>query len=317
MVLKEGKIGFWWIGFVVKIGTIRLGILQMWLHNPEKMAYVLSYFQLKPILAARGTGRDEMACSLDLGLSQTMVKLTPAGLWLPNDFCLTWESVGEIVANELGCYWVAPAGIEKIQFFSQPFQRFYSLMPTAGAPTMLISGIPMHRIKDVDPHQDTLNKIKALGPVTGKVLDTTMGLGYTAIQAAKRAQSVITLELDPTVLEICRRNPWSQLLFDNPKITQIVADAYDWVTEVEEGVFSAVIHDPPTFSLAGDLYSADFYRQLWRVLKARGRLFHYIGDPHSKSGANVTKGVVRRLQAVGFGQVVLKPEAFGLLAVKN
>ena len=36
--------------------------------------------------------------------------------------------------------------------------------------------------------------------------------------------------------------------------------------------FSVIIHDPPMFSLAGELYSA-FYQQAYRVLKQTGRIF--------------------------------------------
>ena len=62
------------------------------------------------------------------------------------------------------------------------------------------------------------------------------------------------------------------------------------------------------------LYSAEFYRQLWRILKAKGRLFHYIGDPNSKSGRNVTRGAVKRLKEAGFRRVSARPHAFGVLA---
>ncbi|MCA9935630.1 MAG: methyltransferase domain-containing protein, partial [Anaerolineales bacterium] len=202
------------------------------------------------------------------------------------------------------------------QFFSETFNRFYSLMPTEAAPTMLISGIPMHRIKGTDPHKDTLSKIRAAAPVTGEVLDTTMGLGYTAVAAAQTAHHVTTIELDPTVAEICRHNPWSQGLFDNPQITRLIGDAYDVIEEFEDGSFHRILHDPPTFSLAGHLYSTEFYRQLYRVLGGNGRLFHYIGDPKSKSGSSVTRGVVRRLHEAGFSQVKPAPYAFGVVAKK-
>lgn len=168
-------------------------------------------------------GQKTIETSLDLGLNTAVLTLHPTYITLPNNLTLTWEQLEEIAENELACYLITAEGMEKIQFYSDYLDRFYSLMPTTGAPTMLISGIPMHRIKDTEPHRDTLSKIKAIAPVTGKVLDTTMGLGYTAIEAAKTAESVITLELDPTVLEICRCNPWSQGLFNNPKITQITA----------------------------------------------------------------------------------------------
>ncbi len=70
------------------------------------------------------------------------------------------------------------------------------------------------------------------------------------------------------------------------------------------------------FSLAGDLYSGEFYRDLYRLLKRRGRLFHYIGDLESRSGRNVVKGVVRRLGEAGFARIVRKPGAFGVVAYK-
>jgi len=194
--------------------------------------------------------------------------------------------------------------------------RFYILMPTSGAPTLLISGIPMHRIKGVDPHRDTLNKVRAVSPIAGRVLDTCTGLGYTAIEAAKKAEQVVTIELDPMVLEVAGLNPWSRALFEDPRIEQWVGDAFDAAQDLEDASFSLILHDPPMFNLAGDLYSAEFYGRLYRLLKHRGRMFHYVGDLDSKSGRNVARGVTRRLQQVGFTKVVRKPEAFGVVAYK-
>ena len=45
-------------------------------------------------------------------------------------------------------------------------------------------------------------------------------------------------------------------------------------------------------------------------------MFHYIGDPNSRTGASATKGVVRRLQEAGFSRIVLKPDAFGVTAYR-
>jgi hypothetical protein len=70
------------------------------------------------------------------------------------------------------------------------------------------------------------------------------------------------------------------------------------------------------FSLAGELYSRACYEELYRVLKRKGRLFHYIGDLESRSGRNVARGVVRRLREAGFSRVVRKPGAFGLVAYR-
>ena len=181
---------------------------------------------------------------------------------------------------------------------------------------MLISGIPMHRFKGIDPHQDTLRKIKTITPIRGHVLDTATGLGYTAIEAAKTADHVVTIELDPAALEIARLNPWSQALFDNPKITRISGDSAEVIHTFADNQFARIIHDPPSFSMAGELYSGQFYRQLFRVLQPGGRLYHYIGDLSAKSGRNaaIAKGAIRRLQEAGFVRVVRRPNAFGLVA---
>jgi predicted methyltransferase len=174
----------------------------------------------------------------------------------------------------------------------------------------------MHRIKGIDPHRDTLQKIKTVAPVKGHVLDTCTGLGYTAIQAAKTAERVVTVELDPAALEVARCNPWSWELFEKSKITQIVGDSFEEIGKLDSEAFARIIHDPPAFSLAGDLYSGEFYRELFRVLGRGGRLFHYIGDLESKSGRNVARGAARRLAEAGFSRVVRRPEAFGLVAYK-
>lgn len=277
---------------------------------------VLSHNHVTPLIQARQRGESTALTSLDLGLTTSEILLQPQQVVFPDGQTLSWDSIEEISQNESVCFLVERSKAAKIQRYSEFLSRFYSLMPTSRAPTILISGIPMHRIKGTDPHQDTLTKIRSIRPITGRLLDTCTGLGYTAIEAAKTAKAVVTIELDPTVLEVARLNPWSQQLFQQPRIQQIVGDAFEEVQAFEDGGFSRIIHDPPTFSLAGELYSGEFYRDLFRVLAPRGRLFHYIGDLESRSGRNVVKGVTRRLQEAGFSRVARRPEAFGVVAYK-
>jgi len=279
-------------------------------------AVVLSHFQCRALYVARDNQESEVTTSLDLGLTELTLQLSTSGLELPAGETLTWDTINQINRSESACFAWSQGELVKIQAFSNAYNRVYTLYPTKRAPTMLISGIPMHRIKGIDPHRDTLNKIKAIAPVSGVVLDTSTGLGYTAIEAAKTAARVTTIELDPTVLEICRQNPWSSALFERTNIDQRIGDAFDQVQELPPDHFSCIIHDPPTFSLAGYLYSAEFYGQLWRILNRRGRLFHYIGDPESRSGRNVTRGAIKRLKEAGFRRVVAKPEAFGVVAYR-
>ena len=277
---------------------------------------VLSHFQVEPLLAARRAGRPSARVSLDLELTTADVILEGNGVRFPGGQSVTWQDLETIHASERGCFVIEGNTPHKIQFFSEQTNQLYSLMPTRRAPTMLISGIPMHRVKDTDPHADTLEKIKTITPITGQVLDTATGLGYTAIQAVQTAEHVTTIELDPAALEVARLNPWSQSLFENPKITRVIGDSLEEIEKFRASTFARIIHDPPMFNLAGNLYSGEFYRHLFRVLRPGGRLFHYIGDLASKSGRVVTKGVVRRLQEAGFKRVSQRPAAFGVIAFK-
>jgi predicted methyltransferase len=277
---------------------------------------VLSYIQTQLLLEARRTGKHCVCITPDLGLTSVDISIEPDAVRFPNGEALDWDAIQEISASENSCFLVSDGTARKIQAFSELTNQLYSLMPTRRAPTMLISGIPMHRIKGTDPYRDTLEKIKTIKPIVGTALDTATGLGYTAIEAAKTADHVITVELDPVALEIARLNPWSQGLFENPKITQRIGDCFDVVQEFDDERFTRVIHDPPTLSLAGHLYSGEFYIELCRVLEPGGRLFHYIGDPESKSGRGITRGVKRRLGEAGFSRIARCPRAFGVVAYK-
>ncbi len=277
---------------------------------------ILSYLQARFLLKEFERGRSQAETSLDLGLSTCRVILHPEGVILPQGERPPWQAVIQISQDESVCYRIEQNTAYPIRAFGRDSEQVYSLMPTSRAPTLLISGLPMHRIKDIDPWQDTLRKLKAAGGAYGAVLDTATGLGYTAIQAAKTAQEVLTIELEPAVLEIARQNPWSRQLFENAKIRSLIGDTFELIQELPTNRFSLILHDPPTFSLAGELYSTEFYRQAFRVLRERGRMFHYIGDIESKMGAGILRGVTRRLLEAGFSRVLRRPQAFGVLAIK-
>lgn len=280
------------------------------------MPIVLSHYQTAPLLAARLEGRETAVSSLDLGRTQAEIRLETDGIVMAGDCGLSWAGVEEITEETSVCFEVGENGAEPIRLFSDAFQRSYSLMPTLRAPTMLVAGFPMHRIKDVDPTEDTLHKIQTIAPMLGDVLDTTTGLGYTAIAAARTARRVVTIEIDPVAQEIARLNPWSEELFSNARIQQMIGSAFDIVPELTDATFDRIIHDPPTLKLAGDLYSGEFYRQLYRILRRGGRLFHYIGNPNSRQGSTVARGVVRRLHESGFARVAPAKAAFGVVTFK-
>jgi predicted methyltransferase len=274
---------------------------------------IFSHYQTQPLI--KNDHPDSMELSTDLGLSTLIVEKKPGGWQFPNGKTLTDHQVQIITENTNNCFLLHDDGLRKAEVFSHRTNRYYSLMPTPKAPTMLVSGIPMHRIKDTTPDEDTKQKIHALGKPYGKILDTATGLGYTAIQAAKTAEQVVTIEFDPAVHQICRMNPWSKELFTHPRIYHLIGDSADLAPIFDDGVFNAIIHDPPMFSMAGHLYSQNLYHTFYRILARGGRLFHYIGNPDSRLGASVGRGVVDRLKKAGFS-VKAKEQAFGVLAKK-
>lgn len=277
---------------------------------------VLSYIQAEVLLNARQQGQTSVDVSPDLGISTIIVQLLPTGVTFASGEHLKWQDVEKIKKSSTNCFVVEDGSTRPIQIFSENTNRMCSLLPTKRTPSMLIAGFTMHRIVDIDPMQDTRKKIATIAPIVGRVLDTATGLGYTAIEAAKTAKHVITIELDPGAQAIARENPWSRDLFTNTHIEQVIGDAYEVIPTFEDESFDRIIHDPPVFSLAGELYSGVFYRQLYRILKRGARLFHYIGDLNSKSSGTVARGALKRLQEAGFTRVVRHPEAFGVVAYK-
>ena len=276
---------------------------------------LLSSYQAKPLLVARSKSKKTAPSTTDLGYSKAIACLEEDGVLFDGYPLVPWHTLEYLADQERKVYLVESDEVEAVTLFSESTRWVRTLAATTGAPTVLVSGKPMHRMKDTDPWADTKAKIKTVGIVKGRVLDTATGLGYTAILAARMAREVVTVELDPGGLDIARLNPWSQELFTNSKIQQVIGDSYEEVSKFPSAHFEAVLHDPPTTSLGGALYSEEFYRRVKRVLKFGGKFFHYCGDPNSGLGATTTQGVMKRLAQAGFSSVRREPEAFGVSAL--
>ncbi len=179
----------------------------------QPAAVVLSYVQVAPLVEARRRGLVQVETSPDLGLTKAPVEINAGGVKFPGGEQLSWEQIERIQKSESVCFIVEGGVARPVQIFSEETNRLCSLYPTGGAPSMLIGGFVMHRVKDIDPMQDTLRKVRTLAPISGRVLDTATGLGYTAIEAAKSADEVVTIELDAGAQAIARLNPWSRALF--------------------------------------------------------------------------------------------------------
>lgn len=187
----------------------------------------------------------------------------------------------------------------------QPVSRFGTsltkLVPTEwGPPTFEIDGIKMLPTAKISPYVDAQRKVNLIQPRGKVILDTCGGLGYFAAWClAGQAARVLSCEKNPDVLWLRSLNPWSPPAGGALTLTQ--GDICEQITLLPDASVDAVLHDPPRFGIAGELYSLSFYGQLARVLRPRGRLFHYTGSPNRlTSGRDQPQEVARRLQQAGF-----------------
>ena len=205
-----------------------------------------------------------------------------------------------------------------MQFFSPETSRVYRLFKTSGWPALEIAGIRMHLVQGTNPEKSTADMVGMLWQAKGTVLDCCAGLGYTAIALAGKSSvaQVVTFEVDENVLEIARGNPQSAELFSSKKIKLLQQDVCAGLSAFSENFFDAILHDPPSVKIAGELYSRKFYDELFRVLKPGCKLFHYSGAPGSKRGIDVRKGISERLAAAGFVGIEKTEKIKGVIAFK-
>jgi uncharacterized protein len=187
----------------------------------------------------------------------------------------------------------------------QPVQRFtkslIKLVPTEwGPPTFEIDGIKMLPTAQVSPYEDAKRKVGLIQPRGKSILDTCGGLGYFAAWCLQGGASRIqSYEKNADVIWLRSLNPWSPEV--GGALTLTHGDVTAYIDVLPDGSFDAILHDPPRFGTAGELYSQAFYDQLARLLKRNGKLFHYTGTPNKlTSGRDVPAEVSKRLKQSGF-----------------
>ncbi|MCS7132413.1 MAG: methyltransferase [Aigarchaeota archaeon] len=250
------------------------------------------------LLRARSRGWTVVQVSLDLGRSLRELRLSDEGI-CSHEFELGWDYV-ELAANrDRDIYCIEGDKILPLSITSDHFYKLV-LVSWGHAPTLEIDGIHMHRILEGSPEADSEMKVGLLGKLKcQKVLDICTGLGYTAI-AAKRmgACEITTIEKDVNVIRLAQYNPWSWDLEDE-SIELRIGDAVELVGDYHEE-FDVVIHDPPRFSLAGELYGLHFYKKLAKAIRPGGKIVHYVGQPGIHRGRKIWKGILERMKEAGF-----------------
>jgi predicted methyltransferase len=202
-------------------------------------------------------------------------------------------------------------------------KHYYKLRLYNGVPILEIDGLRMQLVKDFDTPLDYAKEV-VKGLVVGskksaQVLDTCMGLGYTAIEASKHENvaSVITCEYAEPVITLAKWNPLSESLFEKDgKITVIQGSIAERIRKMPSSSFDFIIHDPPRFSHAPDLYSLEFYKELFRVSKKGARIFHYVGTLGAKKGKHIEAGASQRFSEAGFCRIRYVRRLQGIFASK-
>lgn len=231
--------------------------------------------------------------SVDLDLSRTMVTTTDTG-WTSQEQTFPYL---DVCKDNTVYFW------DQTHF--SPVSRYESslikLIPTPwGAPTFQIDGVKMLPTEHLSPYEDARQKVSLIKPRHKRILETCGGLGYFAAWCLKmEAHSILSCEKNPDVVWLREINPWSPPT--GGRLELVVGDAAQQILHLPANSFDAILHDPPRFALAGELYGQFFYDQLARVLKPHGKLFHYTGSPNRlTSGRNVPQEVTKRLQTAGF-----------------
>lgn len=247
--------------------------------------------------------------SFDLGKTTTKVSVTESEVLIGE------QSIKKTMLAKLKdetCYLVTNNNLQQIAFFSQESNKYYKLVPTTDWPTITLSSTPMHRHTHLSPKADTRTKIREIHPIRGKILDTCCGLGYTAILAAAQAKEVHTFEKDPYVLHVAGLNPYSQELFTHKNIVLHKNSVLDDISAFQENSFDRIIHDPPTFKYAPELYAIAFHQQLYRILKKDGILYHYCPAPQKTHGKLFYPRIIKQLKEAGFTHVEYHEKSSGI-----
>jgi len=200
-------------------------------------------------------------------------------------------------------------------------QHYYKLRLFNKIPILEIDGLRMQLVRDfktpLDYAKEVVKNLKIPFNGTASVLDTCMGLGYTAIESSKQkgVKEVVTCEFSEAVLTLAKWNPFSEVLFEkNGKIKVIEGSIAERISEFKDNSFEFIIHDPPRFSHAPELYSIEFYSELFRICKKNGRIFHYVGSVGKNKGKKIEEGTAKRLEEAGFRKIKYSKRLQGLFA---
>ncbi|ROQ39068.1 hypothetical protein EDF77_2891 [Stenotrophomonas maltophilia] len=265
---------------------------------PHYSGPLLTRESVTALQRAAAAGVSSWTGSLDLGRSEEAVDLSTDGFVFRGQ---SYPWPGKVKDRTL-YYWDG----EEFLPISRFSASLIKLVPTEwGAPTFEIDGIKMLPSAKLSPFDDARRKVDLIAPAGKTVLDTCGGLGYFAACCLDAGVAQIrSFEKNPDVLWLRTLNPWSpdpDAASAGGRLQLAQGDVSEEIAALPGNSVDAILHDPPRFGIAGELYSQVFYDQLARVIRSGGKLFHYTGAPNKlTSGRDVPREVAKRLEKAGF-----------------
>ena len=184
----------------------------------------------------------------------------------------------------------ASAGIKKNVLFSKrsPFQ-LVELLKHKGGLMLRLNGNPQVQTTEEQLYHEAFTTLPMM--LSEKIANVVIlgggdGLSAREVLRFPGVKKVTLVELDPVVIELCRKNPeWCAITHDSlndPRLKVVVGDALQWMVDTTEK-FDVIIHDiEDNFTeqpkpLTVEFYYA-FYQALFKKLKPGGIWVNLIAD---------------------------------------
>lgn len=136
-------------------------------------------------------------------------------------------------------------------------------------------------------------------------------------------ESIIAVDLDPAVVEACRRHlpSWHQGSFDDPRVQLRFEDVRDTLARSEDGSFDLIvldITDPIDEGPSVDLFTVKFFTEVARVLSDDGIMVLQAGelDPYDMRVARTVRSTLAEVFPWGCVLTTYVPSFHALWSVR-
>ncbi len=281
------------------------------------MRFYLAHNQLRKIVLASLRGLSEIEVSLDLGKTNSMIKLEGKLAIFPDGSKYDINTLLELSRDLKNIFFLENGEISKIAFFDENMGKYYKLIYRGekDLPDYEIAGVRQYPVKM--PIREYVSLIIDLlkNEVSEKQgIFLFSKLGYLPIEFGKFSR-IQVVENDTGVLKLMKLNPWSEEVFN---YTIIEEDPYMYIRYLKDSSLDFIFHNPPGFNLSTrKYYSLPLYREVKRTLRRDGLFIHYVWSDSKKLPQNrLAKNVMEKLERLRFKDIQYIKELKLILARK-